>query len=95
MASRRWPARTGFVIMTSRSGWARDHCHCGFRRVTTNAGMGLMDDARSLEHGLVRRPLEDTLRDTLAHENDQGLDRERKAGLSREDGLQRIAALRD
>ena len=58
-------------------------------------GMGLMDDARSLEHGLVRRPLEDTLRDTLAHENDQGLDRERKAGLSREDELELIAALRD
>ena len=28
-------------------------------------GMGLMDDARALEHGLVRRPLADTLRDTL------------------------------
>jgi nucleoside-diphosphate-sugar epimerase len=56
-------------------------------------GMGLMDETRSLEHGLVRRPLADTLIDTLAYEKEQGLDRERKAGLSRSEELELIALL--
>ncbi len=57
-------------------------------------GMGLMDDARSLAHGLVRRPLAETLADTLTYERDQGLERERKAGLSRGDELELIALLK-
>ncbi|MDR7085566.1 nucleoside-diphosphate-sugar epimerase [Aeromicrobium panaciterrae] len=57
-------------------------------------GMGLMDDARSLEHGLVRRPIADTLIDTLAYEKELGLERERKAGLSRDDELELIAQLK-
>ena len=56
-------------------------------------GMGLMDDARALEHGLARRPLADTLRDVLSYEKDQGLDRSRKAGLSRDDELELLAEL--
>ena len=55
--------------------------------------MGLMDDERALEHGLERRPLADTLRDTLEYEKAQGLDRPRKAGLSREDELELLAEL--
>ena len=61
---------------------------------SSHYGMGLMDDTRSLEHGLVRRPLADTLIDTLAYEKEQGLDRERKAGLSRSDELELIALLK-
>ncbi len=57
-------------------------------------GMGLMDDARSLERGLVRRPLAETLADTLTYERDQGLERQRKAGLSRDDELELIAQLK-
>lgn len=57
-------------------------------------GMGLMDDARALEHGLERRPLADTLRDTLTYEKEQGLNRERKAGLSRGEELELLAELR-
>lgn len=60
---------------------------------STHFGMGMMDDARSLEHGLVRRPLANTLTDTLAYENEQGLDRDRKAGLSRDEELELIAQL--
>ncbi len=60
----------------------------------THFGMGLMDDTRALEHGLERRPYVDMLRDTLTFENEQGLDRPRKAGLSREDELELIAELR-
>jgi nucleoside-diphosphate-sugar epimerase len=56
-------------------------------------GMGLMDDSRALEHGLVRRPLAETLRDTLTYEKELGLDRDRKAGLSRSDELELIAEL--
>lgn len=54
-------------------------------------GMGLMGDARALSLGLNRRPLAETLRDTLADERDRGLDRERRAGLSRADELELIS----
>ena len=57
-------------------------------------GMGLMDESRALEHGLERRPLTDTLRDTLADEKELGLDRERRSGLARADELELIAELR-
>ncbi|KQV74820.1 hypothetical protein ASC61_07290 [Aeromicrobium sp. Root344] len=57
-------------------------------------GMGLMDDTRALAYGLRRRPLVDTLRATLDDERARGLDRERRAGLSRPDELDLIAQLR-
>lgn len=57
-------------------------------------GMGMMDDARALELGLVRRPLEQTLADTLDDERRRGLDRPRSAGLDRSDELELVAALR-
>lgn len=60
----------------------------------SHRGMGLMDESRSLEHGLERRPLSDTLRDTLADEKERGLDRERHAGLTRADELELIGELR-
>jgi nucleoside-diphosphate-sugar epimerase len=53
----------------------------------THHGMGMMDDTRALELGLRRRPLAETLADTLADERERGLDRERRAGLSRTDEL--------
>jgi len=56
-------------------------------------GMGQMDDARALELGLVRRPLADTLTDTLADETERGPDRRRRAGLSRTDELELLALL--
>ena len=56
-------------------------------------GMGMMDDAHALSLGLERRPLVETLRDTLADERDRGLDRERRAGLTRSDELALIDAL--
>ncbi|MET0448527.1 MAG: NAD-dependent epimerase/dehydratase family protein [Aeromicrobium sp.] len=55
-------------------------------------GMGLMDDTRAMALGLERRPLADTLRDTLDDERDRGLDRERRAGLSRSDELALLGA---
>lgn len=45
-------------------------------------GMGRMDDTRALQGGLERRPLRETLADTLADERARGLDRDRGAGLS-------------
>jgi len=57
------------------------------------AGFGARDDSRSLRHGLVRRSLDDTLADVLADERDRGLDRARKAGLSRADELALLADL--
>ncbi|KRC65311.1 hypothetical protein ASE12_11375 [Aeromicrobium sp. Root236] len=57
-------------------------------------GMGLMDDTRALAYGLERRPLSETLRATLEDERARGLDRERRAGLSRPAELELIAELR-
>ena len=57
-------------------------------------GMGLMDDSRAVALGLHRRPLAETLRDTLADERDRGLDRVRRAGLTRNVELELLAELR-
>lgn len=57
-------------------------------------GMGMMDDARAVALGLRRRSLAETLRDTLADERDRGLDRIRRAGLTRRDELELLADLR-
>ncbi len=58
-------------------------------------GMGLMSDERALQYGLERRPLLDTITATLEDERERGLDRERRAGLGREDELRLLAELRD
>lgn len=55
--------------------------------------MGMSDDSRALSHGLERRPLIETLQDTLADERERGLDRERRAGLARDEELELIADL--
>jgi len=60
---------------------------------TSHHGMGMMDDTRALEHGLERRPYLETLCDSLVYEREQGLERERKAGLTREEELELIAEL--
>lgn len=46
------------------------------------AGLATRSDARSLEWGLRRRPLTDTLAGALAFERRRGLDRPRRAGLT-------------
>lgn len=57
---------------------------------TSHHGMGLMDDSRSIDLGLRRRSIAETLRDTLADERVRGLGRNRRAGLSRSDELELI-----
>ena len=49
--------------------------------------------ARARAAGFVARPLEETLAATLADERDRGLDRERRAGLTRADELALLAEL--
>jgi len=56
-------------------------------------GMMAMDTARAAAAGLQRRSLGDTLADSLADEQARGLDRDRKAGLAREDELDLLARL--
>ncbi len=53
-------------------------------------GMGLLDDTRSIDLGLRRRPIAETLHDTLADERLRGLGRVRAAGLTRSDELELI-----
>ncbi|RLV55390.1 NAD-dependent epimerase/dehydratase family protein [Aeromicrobium phragmitis] len=55
---------------------------------TSHHGMGRMDDARALQLGLERRPIAATLTDVLADEQQRGVDRPRRAGLSRTDELE-------
>jgi hypothetical protein len=56
-------------------------------------GMAAMDTGRAAAAGLQRRPLVETLADTLIDERARGLDRERKAGLTRDDELALLAQL--
>lgn len=49
------------------------------------AGFGSRSTARAVELGLTRRALDATLADVLADERSRGLDRPRRAGLSRDD----------
>ncbi len=55
-----------------------------------HAGFGARADARALHLGLTRRPVQDTLTDTLAYERALGLSRPRKAGLTRAEELDLI-----
>lgn len=61
----------------------------------SHRGMGMMDDSKALALGLKRRPLATTLRDTVVEERSRGLDRERRAGLTRTDELKLLADLGD
>ena len=85
--------------VTATADWLHDHdVHewAGPRSLplwlpASHHGMGQMDDSLSQELGLVRRPLVETIADTLADERDRGIDRSRKAGLMRHDELELLA----
>lgn len=57
------------------------------------AGFGSRLADRAVASGLVRRPIADTIRDTLVDERARGLDRERRAGLSRTEELALIDSI--
>ena len=92
---------TGDQLIAGES-WLREHVveeWMGPRSLplwlpASHHGMGLMDDTRALAYGLERRSLRATLEDTLEDERARGLDRERRAGLSRADELELIDELR-
>lgn len=56
-------------------------------------GMVAMDTARASTAGLTRRPLAETLADTLEDEKHRGLDRDRRAGLTAADEAELVAEL--
>ena len=58
------------------------------------AGFGCRSDARAVELGLTRRSLESTLADVLEDERGRGLDRPRRAGLTRAEELDLLAQAR-
>lgn len=88
-------------LVAAGPGWLREHDvepWMGPRSLPlwlpeSHHGMGRMDQARALGLGLARRPLLETLSDTLDDERARGLDRPRQAGLSRPDELELLAAL--
>jgi hypothetical protein len=55
--------------------------------------MSAMDTSRAAAAGLTRRPLVETISDTLLDEQSRGLDRDRKAGLTRDDELELLGLL--
>ncbi|MBC7595005.1 MAG: NAD-dependent epimerase/dehydratase family protein [Kineosporiaceae bacterium] len=57
-------------------------------------GMGSQNDARIIESGISRRPMTELLADSLDYERSLGLDRERRAGLTRAEELALIGQLR-
>ena len=85
--------------IAASAAWLRDHdVHewAGPRSLplwlpASHHGMGRMDDSLSRDLGLVRRPLTETIADTLADERDRGIDRPRKAGLTRSEELELLA----
>lgn len=56
-------------------------------------GMGSQKDARIVEAGISRRPVTELITETLDYERSLGLDRERRAGLTRADELALIEQL--
>jgi hypothetical protein len=74
--------------------WGRPALAPAVAELADTAGFGARSDARAMQLGLTRRPLNETLMDALAHEEQLGLDRERRAGLSRADELELLKALR-
>ncbi|MGA9102456.1 NAD-dependent epimerase/dehydratase family protein [Aeromicrobium sp.] len=56
-------------------------------------GMVAMDTSRAAAAGLPRRPIVETIADTLVDERSRGLDRDRAAGLTRDDELELLAQL--
>jgi hypothetical protein len=74
--------------------WAGDRSLPVWLPVPEYAGFMSRSDARALAWGLRRRPVEETLADTLADERTRGLDRPRRAGLRREAELALIDAAR-
>jgi len=57
-------------------------------------GVGSQSDARIVDTGIRRRPLPELLRETLEYERELGLDRERRAGLTRADELELLRLLK-
>ena len=58
------------------------------------AGFGSRSDARAVSLGLERRSLEATLADVLADERARGLDRPRRAGLTRAEEVDLLQEVR-
>lgn len=56
-------------------------------------GMSARSNKRAKESGLALRPLEETLSDTLRWEEEAGIDRPRRAGLTREEEVELLAEL--
>ncbi len=73
--------------------WAGPESMACFVADLDMTGWGRVNGAKALRHGLKLRPLEQTLADTLVDERQRGLDRPRRAGLSRERELQLLREL--
>jgi 2'-hydroxyisoflavone reductase len=63
--------------------------------VEQDAGFSRVDISKAIKSGLTFRPLEETVRDTLAWAETRPADREWRAGLSAEREAKVIAALKD
>lgn len=90
----RVPVSQEWLVEQGVQPWAGDRSLPVWLPVPEYAGFMSRSDARALAWGLRRRPVEETLADTLADERTRGLDRPRRAGLRREAELALIDAAR-
>jgi nucleoside-diphosphate-sugar epimerase len=74
--------------------WAGPHSLPLWLPLPEYAGFGSRDDGRATRSGLVRRSLDDMLAGVLADERARGLDRHRRAGLTRAEELALIGIRR-
>jgi 2'-hydroxyisoflavone reductase len=86
-------AHTDWLTKRGVTGWAGPRSLPLWLPEPEYAGFGARDDSRARRHGVDRRPLRDTLVDVLADERQRGLDRPRRAGLSRADELELLHEL--
>ncbi len=91
--ARRVAASAQWLQDNDVTGWAGPRSLPLWLPWADHGGFGARADARALRSGLTRRPVDQTLADTLADERRRGLGRERAAGLGRDDELSLLAAL--
>lgn len=88
------PVEQGWLVEHDVQPWAGPRSLPLWLPMPEYAGFGSRSTARALDLGLRRRPLASTLTDVLADERARGLDRTRRAGLTRIEELDLLHEVR-
>jgi nucleoside-diphosphate-sugar epimerase len=88
------PASPDWLVEHAVQHWAGPRSLPMWLPLPEYAGLGRQSDARAVRLGLRRRPLAAMLADVLADERARGLDRPRRAGLTREEETELLDEVR-